>query len=333
MADDPVAVLRRARQDAINITDKVSGRALYKILKSAEDDLAHRLENHRKMKPMGDGSFTRTQMEVTLRQIREVMRTVIDKLGIVIPDAAVGAAEEASDGVADYLRASEKAFTGINQPLALDEATMSDAAVAGTKASVVRRLMVEHPDGKGGGILQRYGYAVAEKFEKQLRTAVVTRKPFAEVRDAFVEESPFLQQAPQHWAERLTQTELFHAYNKGAHESMKVANAELGDMVRIVVATFDDRTGADSWNVHGEVRGLNEPFEYVDYDGEHTLFLVPPNRPRDREVVVAHRLSWPIPPAFRPKSTGEVEARYKKMKSKYHGRPHIMSTIRELKYG
>jgi hypothetical protein len=43
---------------------------------------------------------------------------------------------------------------------------------------------------------------------------------------------------------------------------------------------------------------------------------------------VAHRLSWGIPDAFRPKSDAEVEARYRKEKSKYHGRPRVMSTVK-----
>jgi hypothetical protein len=328
MVDDPIAVLRRARQEAIDITDKVSGRALYRILKNAEEDLARRLENHRQLRPMPGGSFTRTQMEVTLRQIRTVMRTVVDKLGVVIPDAAEGAAAEASDGVAEYLSASEQKYRGVNQPLALDEAAMSDAAIAGARASVSRRLMVEHPDGAGGGILQRYGFSVVDRFEKQLQVAVVTKKPFAEVRSAFVDESPFLQQAPQSWAERITRTEMMGAYNRGGHEAMKTAQEELGDMVRILVATFDDRTGADSYNVHGEIRRMGEPFEYVTGDGERVQFMTPPNRPNDREVVVAHRLSWGIPDAFRPKSDAEVEARYRREKAKYHGRPRQMSTVK-----
>ena len=328
MADDPLDVLRRARQEAIDITDKTSGRALYRILERAEDDLARRLENHRQLRPMPDGSFTREQAKVTLAQIRTVMRTVVDKLGMVIPPMAEDAAGEAADGVVDYLQSAEGKYRGINAPLALDEAAMSDAAIAGTRASVARRLMVEHPDGRGGGILQRYGYAVIERFERQLQVAVVTRKPFEEVRASFVEASPFLQQAPQSWAARIARTELLGAYSRGAHESMKVANEELGDLVRILVAVFDSRTGADSVNTHGEVRRMGEPFEYVTDDGEHVMYMTPPDRPNDRGVVVAHRLVWGIPDSFRAKSDGQVEAAYRREKRKFPGRPRVMSTVK-----
>jgi hypothetical protein len=325
---DPVAVLRRARAEAIAISDKASGRALYRLLRDAEDDLAYRITRHKRLRPLGEGTFTREQMEITIRQIRDVMKLLVRRMGPQIADAAVDAAGAASEGVADYLTAAEAKFAGITTGLALDEAAMTDAAIAGTKASVVRRLMVEHPDGRGGGILQRYGFEVTRKFEKELSIAVVTKKPFDEVREALVEKSPFLQGAPRSWAERLTRTELHWAYNRGSHQAMQRAEADIGPMLRILVATFDNRTGPDSVNVHGQIRRMNEPFDYVNYDGDHESFMTPPNRPNDRETVVAHMARWPIPASFRPKSDGEVERAYKKAKQDYHGRPHPMSTVR-----
>lgn len=328
MSADPLAVLRRSRAEAMQLSELTSARAVYRILSDAEAGLSRRIEAHRELRPMAEGSFTRNQMEVGLRQIREVLRDVVQKLGEEIPGQAQTAAGEAGADVARYLDAAERGFTGINQPLALDEAAMSDAALAGSKASVVRRLMVEHPDGRGGGILQRYGFSVAEQFEKTLQRAVMTRKPFDEVRAELVDKSPFLQKSPQFWAERLARTEMMAAYNRGGHAAMQRAQDELGDMVRILVAHFDDRTGADSYNVHGEVRRMNEPFEYVNGKGEHEHFLTPPNRPNDREIVVAHRMSWPIPDAFRPRTDSEVERAYEKQRAKYHGRPYVMSTVK-----
>ena len=330
MSGSPADILSRARQEALEISDASSARALYKLLRDAEDDLAYRIAKHKQLRPLGDGTFTRAQMEVTLKQIREVTQTLVKRINPLVQDAANDASEASADGVHAYLNAAEKHFTGINQGLALDETAMTDAAMAGQKASVARRLMVEHPDGKGGGILQRYGFEVVRQFERQLAIGVATRKPFDEIREALVDKSPFLQGAPRSWAERLTRTEVFGAYSRGAHAAMQRAQEDIGDMVRILVATFDARTGADSYAVHGEVRGMNEPFEYVDYDGEHTTFMTPPNRPNDREVVVAHRKAWPIPDAFKPKSDGEVERKYKEQGRPYHGRPRVMSTVKGL---
>jgi hypothetical protein len=324
---DPIEVLRRARQAVSEVAGRSSGRAILKLLADAEDDLEKRLKKRSELVPFGDGSFTSHQMRVTLAQIRDVTKSLVRQMGPEIADDAVDAAGEASDHVAEFLRASERKFNGIASTLPIEDAAMASAAVAGTRASVLRRLMVEHPDGKGGGILQRYGFSVVENFERQLAVAVATRKPFDEVRDALLEQSPFLQGASRSWAERIARTELHGAYGRGAHEAMKAAEPDIGVMFRILVATFDDRTGCDSYNVHGEVRRMNEPFEYVDYEGEHEEFMTPPNRPNDREIVVAHAARWPIPKSFAPKTDGEVKAAYARARQKYHGRPRVMSTV------
>ena len=73
---------------------------------------------------------------------------------------------------------------------------------------------------------------------------------------------------------------------------------------------------------------MGEPFEYVNWEGEREQFMTPPNRPNDREVVVAHRTTWPIPDAFRPKTDAEVEARYRHFRQTFHGRPRRMSTVK-----
>jgi hypothetical protein len=76
-------------------------------------------------------------------------------------------------------------------------------------------------------------------------------------------------------------------------------------MVKILAATFDHRTSADSYAVHGQIR---RPEEFFDtWTGQ---VMHPPARPNDREVVVPHRVSWPIPDELKPKSDAEIAARW-----------------------
>jgi hypothetical protein len=199
---------------------------------------------------------------------------------------------------------------------------MVDAAIQGTNASLLRRLVGEGAGAKPG-ILARYGAATIESFEQQLQLGLVAKKSFAEMKAALIEQSPFLQGAPASWAERIVRTETMGAYNRGAWEATREADTELGDVVKILSAVFDDRTGSDSYAVHGQIRRPNEAFEW--WDG---LYQHPPNRPNDRETVVTHRIAWKIPAYLRWRDSGAVAARWKAEKRK--GRPPerpMMTTV------
>jgi hypothetical protein len=162
----------------------------------------------------------------------------------------------------------------------------------------------EHPAKKG--ILDRYGEEVVGQFEESLQVGLVARKSLAEVRQDLVENSPFLQGAPKHWAERIVRTESMYAYNAAAHEGMQEADKQLGDMTKILCAVFDDRTSWDSYQVHGQIRRMQEPFGW--YLG---LYQHPPNRPNDRETVIPHRVSWPIPATLAWRPAEQVSARWR----------------------
>jgi Phage Mu protein F like protein len=319
------------RQQALDVASSTGRRALLRVLRQSGGALARRLHQAEGLRGKGAETFTEARMRASLAQVREVVRGLEDDLRDVLSDRAGEVAHKAGEGALGYLKAAEQAFRGVgSSPLALNEAMMLDAAAQGAKASLLRRLGTQGDP----GVLARYGEATVGEFERVLQQGVAQGKSTAEVRGELIEASPFLQGAPASWAERIARTELHGASNRAAHETHKAAQRELGDVVRIVSATFDDRTSWDSYNVHGEVRRVSEPFEYVTYDGEHELFLTPPNRPNDREIVVAHRLSWPVPQQLRPKGTGEVHARaVRDGLKKFPGRPRVMSTIPASRFG
>jgi hypothetical protein len=319
-------VLAAAREESLDIANSTGRRALLRVLREAEGDLARRLHQAEGLRGSGKQTFTEARMNVALAQVREVARGLQDDLGSVVTDEGAQVASASGEGVLAYMRAAERAFRGVNAVLPLREAMMLDAATQGAEASILRRLAGEGGE-KGAGVLARYGEATVADFERKLRVGVAAQKPVSQVREELIESSPFLQGAPRSWAERIVRTELHGASNRAAYQAHVSAQKQLGDVVRILSATFDDRTGWDSYNVHGEIRRMSEPFEYVTYDGAHEAFVHPPNRPNDRELVLAHRLSWAIPPALRPRGTAEVQARAEKQGVKFPGRPSVMSTV------
>lgn len=330
----PRDVLAQNRRDAVDLVQRVGTTRARQILEAAERELVARLATMK-----ASGTFTTESAKTALAQVREVLKGL--RLGMtgVLVDGAVQAAENAAQGTIDYLGRVESEFRGIGvQPLALDEASVFESAKVGARTSVLRRLAssgtgapgspkAEHPAKLG--ILDRYGLSTIEVFEKEFQTGVVARKSWEEMKVSIVGKSTFLQGKPAHWAERIVRTEMMGAYNRAGWEANREADDQLGDMVKIVSATFDDRTGSDSIAVHGQIRLPDEAFE--SWFG---LYQHPPNRPNDREIVVPHRISWPIPKYLAWRDDGEVAARWAKEKRKGSPPPRPnMTTIDLGKFG
>lgn len=281
-----------------------------KILAEAQRQLEARLRAMR----AGTGTFSETQAQATLGQVKNVLSDLTPKIRKTIVRGAEEGAELAGDGLVRYLNAAEEQFAGAGSSLALDEAAVMDAAAVGARASVLRRLASAGTPARGAeatphrakrGILERYGLSVVEKFEETIQAGLVAKSSFADMRARIIDQSPFLQGAPAHWAERIVRTEVMGGLNRASWEANREADDQLGDVCKILAATFDDRTAADSFAVHGQIRRPEEAFDTWFGPMQH-----PPSRPNDREVVVTHRVSWPIPPFLLPRDPSQVMARW-----------------------
>ncbi len=278
---------------------------------------------------LGEDSFTIVQLRATLRQVQQVLKEVtLPALKETVVDVGQQAAKKSAENTVDYLKKADKAFRGVGEaPIALREASMLDAGMQGAKASVLRRLAtgVQAVRGKqaGPGILQRYGMETVKQFEQELQTGLIAKKSWNEMSRDITKHSPFLQSKPHWWAHRIVRTEVMGAYNKSNHEAIKESARQLPDMLQILSATFDDRTGADSIATHGMVRRVSEPF-----DSWYGQFDHPPDRPNDRGVITPHRARWPLPEYLQPRSDDEIEDRWREQgnKAPVPERP-LMSTV------
>jgi hypothetical protein len=316
---DAMKALARDRREAVLLAQKRGAERTRKLLEEAAEDLERRIGKVTILKGLGAETFTVAHLRATLAQVREVTRALAVGMKEGLLDQVQDVAGEAVQITAKYLTEADKQFRGIGaQPLALNEARMFDVGTMGVRSSMLKRLAssgspaaqdteVNQPHKARLGILDRYGVETIGKFEKALQVGLVARKSWREMRDDLTEQSPFLQGAPAFWADRIVRTEVMGASNRAAWNGMREADKQLGDMVKILSATFDDRTGADSYAVHGQIRRIDEPFEW--WDG---AYMHPPNRPNDREVVIPHRISWPLPKELAWKSDAEVDAAWKK---------------------
>jgi hypothetical protein len=279
------------RQQAQAFAEQVGDKRLRALLEDAAKDLRARLAVVEASK-LGPESYTAMQMRATLKQVEQVVARLTKGMRGLLVDNAEQAGAKGAEGAVKYLQQADKAFRGIGtQPLALRTASMIDAARGASAASILRRLSADPNHPGHMGVLQRYGVNTIGHFERELQKGIVQRKSWQQMRKDITEKSPFLQAAPKFWATRIVRTEFMAAQSKGQHEAVVKANKDLGGFVKILSAVFDDRTGADSVAIHGMIRRPEEPFEW--WEG---AFMHPPNRPNDREIVVPHRIAWPIPP-------------------------------------
>lgn len=331
-----VEALARDRHEAARLLNAKGKAETRKLLARAEHDLTLRLAR------AGDGTFTAEQLRATLAQVRVVTKQLMVGIEGVVLKEGEEAARLGASATAKQLLDIDRAYRGVGgQPLALDEARMLDEASQGVRSSLLRRIGLSGTRKAGGvveaeeahrgkpGVLERYGMETIKKFEQTLQSGLIAKKSMREIRADLVIDSEFLQGAPAYWAERIVRTEMMGAMNKGAWESAREAHAQLGDVVKILSATFDDRTGSDSYAVHGQIRHVDEAFEW--WDG---LYQHPPNRPNDREVVITHRIAWPIPDSLKWRTDAEVAAAWKRDRRKGAPPPRPkMTTVPLSRFG
>jgi len=302
----PAELLIENRRRAQIAAQEIGAARLRPMLERAQRDLNDRIARAEGLRGPGKDTFTSVRARAVLAQIEDVMRALKPGMRDLIVSQAVDASDAQTASVLGYLRDAERAFTGIATPLPISHAAVLDRVRQGAESSALRRILSDPSHRGRPGVLDRYGESVIGKFEDELQQRALTGKPWAEVRAQLVKDSPFLQAAPAHWAERIVRTESLAANNRAGLEAMTSANEQLGgDMLKILCAAFDSRTASDSFAVHGQIRRVSEPF----HDWTHA-YMAPPNRPNDRETVVPHRIHWPVPIALRPRSDAEVSARW-----------------------
>ncbi len=320
MALSPFEILQRDREAANRFATQSSKARTKQLLERAQMELVQRLAQ---AGGAGSDSFTAAQMRVALVQVRETLRALTQ--GVLDEALSMGArgAEQGVQSTVDYIGRAEANHRGIARPLPFDTALMFDRAARGSRASILRRLGSDPNSSAGAGVLGRYGANVFSKFEQAMQQRLIQGKSWAETRGDLAAASPFLRGAPEFWTERILRTETMNAHGGASQEALNQVEAVVGQMLKILCATFDGRTASDSYAVHGQIRRPNEAF--ASWYGP---YMHPPNRPNDREVVVPHNMSWALPKNLEPLSDAAVAARWAQEGRKGSPPPRpLMSTV------
>ena len=219
------------------------------------------------LKGLEPGKWRRQQGALTFMMARALQEQGPQELERLISEIKGGTRRLGLRHVAEEIGAWQEHYGAEIRPINLEP-------VANLEATT---LIEQYPRS-----LQRYGQDLARNVARELQ-----RIPLEKINpDSAVEAIQASIKGARWRADRIVRTELTNAYNKGHLDGLTHArdSGQVPGLQKSAIATFDNRTDADSYPVHGQVRDLEANF----VDGEGREYLHPPGRPNDREKEVPY---------------------------------------------
>lgn len=250
-------------------------RRLVRMLRDADAELSRRVAQ---WPSGGDRTWTQSDVEATLAQVRNVLAQVDPQMRRMLESNAELARRYGAEETTQILELFEGRAPGSIRPLSLG------AASSISQATRLQQYATS---------VNRYGAVVIASVQRELTAGVLTGKTFDEMTRQLQTSEPLLSR--RYFAERVVRTECMQAYNSAHIDEMRAQVDDFPDLKKKLIETFDRRTAKDSYTAHGEVRDLNGLF--VDGAGRH--YEHPPGRPNDRGVVIPWRDAWEEAPSKR----------------------------------
>lgn len=179
-----------------------------------------------------------------------------------------------------YFRELDRSITGAVRPLAFERDEWLTAAARGLE---VRAPLIE----------RAYSTLVVETTEVVTPVLDQLREDSAgpEVAAAIAAALLAAEKAQEPRIASVGLTETAYVFGAITFAAILAEDSPQDRAYKRLVAKFDKRTGRDSILLHGQTRPVREMF----YDPHHGRYYpFPPNRPRDREIVVGWRSSWGV---------------------------------------
>jgi hypothetical protein len=145
------------------------------------------------------------------------------------------------------------------------------------------------------GSFRRYGAATVADIEVAVGQNVLLGRSWTEAREEVMRIAADKIQGRQWMADRILRTETAAAYSATTLQALHEEDEPDDPMQKMLIAIWDQRTAADSKQLHGQIRDLDKMFFDPTRGRE---FRAPPNRPNDRELPVGWRKSWGDPVKF-----------------------------------
>jgi hypothetical protein len=243
------------------------------IMKSYQDirkDLVDRLS---KLPP---GRFSAQHLRGVLAQVQGAITAIQDHLNGAMANGAFKAAMKGIEHLTSEIKTFDEEFTGAITPIDLNATLIA--------RDTNNLLLTKYKTN-----LDAYGQGLFQKISNGLVNATIGAQNTGEIVGTL---SQFFN--GEEWKlTRIVRTELHHVYNLGKLNGLKEMSEEEEGLKKTLIHPMDARTGKDSEyaaSLH-LIADVSEPFEY-SWDNKIRSYMVPPDRPNDRSVMVPYLPNW-----------------------------------------
>lgn len=278
--ENPKAMeLAQAHISEVASLEEKEAKTLLRSYKRVRQDLVDRLDS------LPENSFSAQRLRVVLLQIDaaiDAMKTGLlddfresgDKVALLGPKHLIRE-------VTKY----ERMFTGTMTPIDIDS-----VIIAQDTSSFLFNRYQSSIDAYSGDVRNQLYRGLSDAVLEGANSSEVTRR----LNRFFLGEEWKL--------ERLARTELHHIYGMSKQKSLEGALETVPDLMKTLIHPMDNRTGDDSKQADRQnlIVEVNKPFEYTysrrlasgQIRNEKRVFMVPPDRPNDRSIMVPYRAEW-----------------------------------------
>lgn len=271
---------------------------LLPLYRDAKAELAARLS-----KIGADSKPSQLQVQAMIRQAEGVMERLGEKQGKLLGDVTSSVVETGVGQVAEEYRQMARRITGTTPVLDLERGAQFRGLVKDVDSSLLRRRSLQ---------IGTWTQQAVLNMEQQLSVGFMTGKPIHTMINDLMGAQGLLD-SERYRAERIVRTEGAFGHGAARWGAIRRAKEELGEerMMKRLVETFDDRTGDDSFVIHGQTVPVEQPFSWKYRVGGVWLvkqYQHPPNRPNDRAVVIPWDPEWKDEELERPLSMAELRS-------------------------
>lgn len=262
---------------------------LREIYRRSEDELREKLE---RLARIGRGqTFGAHHLRLVQAQVSQGVHQLEGGIKDVLVDRGAVGLKLAPEHVAE---AANKLHEGFGSPTPIVQAEQM-ATFQGLYRGVPPSLLDRFEKSS-----RLYGQPVVNKIRDELSLSIIQKESMDAAVDRVIGTSGIFH--GQRWrAERIVRTELSWGYGVAKQRGMEVLRDQhVPGLQKRLVATFDNRTGMDSKDLDGQTVDVDKPFIWHVRNSKGrvkrtVLYMQPPNRPNDREVVIPWNPGWSNP--------------------------------------